>query len=130
MRKSLFIALVAALALAFALPLVAAEAPADGYKMEATKMPVIFNHSTHASAQCADCHHPVDGKENFGKCSTEGCHSTAEADKNVAGSYYKVIHDRKAGTVATCISCHNDVAGADKDKKKALTGCKQSSCHP
>ncbi|GFM32468.1 cytochrome c3 family protein [Desulfovibrio subterraneus] len=129
MRKPLFIALVAVLALAFALPLIAADAPADGLKMEATKNPVIFNHSTHKSAKCVDCHHLVDGKENYKKCSDAGCHSAAAADKKNAGSYYKIVHDKKA-KMPTCISCHADAAGADKEKKKALTGCKKSSCHP
>lgn len=44
MRK-LFFCGVLALAVAFALPVVAApKAPADGLKMEATKQPVVFNH--------------------------------------------------------------------------------------
>jgi cytochrome c553 len=115
MRKSLFAVMVLALVAAFALPVIAAEAPADGLKMENTKMPVIFNHSSHSSYQCADCHHPVDGKENLAKC---------------VHSYYKIIHDRKATTVATCMSCHLEAAGSDKDLKKELTGCKKSKCHP
>lgn len=129
MRKPLFIALVAIIALAFALPLVAADAPADGLKMSATKNNVVFNHSTHKSAKCVDCHHLVDGKENTQKCSTAGCHSTADADKKNPGSYYNVMHGKKA-KLSTCISCHVEAAGADKDKKKMLTGCKKSSCHP
>ncbi len=129
MRKQLFIALVAVFALAFALPLVAADAPADGLKMQSTKKPVVFNHSTHKTAKCVDCHHLVDGKENFQKCGTAGCHSTDAADKKKADSYYNVIHSKKA-KMSTCISCHAEAAGGDKAKKKELTGCKGSKCHP
>lgn len=131
MRK-LFIALAALAALAFAMPLIAADAPADGLKMAATKKPVIFNHSTHTSAKCVDCHHPVNGKESYAKCSAEGCHSAAKADKKKAGSYYKIVHNKKPGKsgLSTCVSCHKAVAGKDKAKKKALTGCKKSKCHP
>ena len=111
MRKQLFIALVAAMALAFALPLVAAEAPADGLKMDATKNPVVFNHSAHKTAKCVDCHHLVDGKENFQKCATAGCHSADPADKKNDGSYYKIIHDRKA-KMPTCLSCHAEADNA------------------
>lgn len=133
--RNLFIALAALAALALAMPLIAADAPADGLKMAATKKAknhVIFNHSTHTSADCAACHHPVDGKENYGKCSNDGCHSTAKADKKKAGSYYKIIHAKKVGKsgIATCVSCHKETAGKDKAMKKALTGCKKSKCHP
>ncbi|ABB39976.1 cytochrome c class III [Oleidesulfovibrio alaskensis G20] len=130
MRKSLFAVMVLALVAAFALPVIAAEAPADGLKMENTKMPVIFNHSSHSSYQCADCHHPVDGKENLAKCATAGCHDVFDKKDKSVHSYYKIIHDRKATTVATCMSCHLEAAGSDKDLKKELTGCKKSKCHP
>ncbi|MFV0423654.1 cytochrome c3 family protein [Oleidesulfovibrio sp.] len=130
MRKSLFAVMVLALVAAFSLPVIAADAPADGLKMEQTKMPVIFNHSAHADYKCVDCHHLVDGKESFAKCSTAGCHDNFDKKDKSVHSYYKIMHDRKAADVPTCISCHNEVAGKDKDKKKELTGCKKSKCHP
>ncbi|OBQ54823.1 cytochrome c3 family protein [Halodesulfovibrio spirochaetisodalis] len=133
MKRVMVLALAAVLCVAFAMVAYAVEAPSGPVKMEATKKPVIFNHSTHTEYKCVECHHLVDGKENYQKCATAGCHSAAKADKKKAGSYYKVVHNKKAGKktgIATCVSCHKKVAGKDKAKKKALTGCKKSKCHP
>ncbi len=118
--------------LAFAVPAMAApEAPADGLKMEATKKPVVFNHSTHTDVSCASCHHPVDGKEDYRKCSTAGCHDDFKAKKGVA-SYYAAMHGKK-GKFDSCVSCHADVvkekAPTDKAYKKKMTSCKGSGCH-
>ncbi len=135
--KNLLWIFVAVLGLAFAAPAMAQpEVPADGLKMEASKKPVIFNHSTHKDVSCASCHHPVDGKEDFRKCSTAGCHDDFKAKKGVK-SYYNVMHARK-GKFDSCISCHNKVIkekGIDvkspegKEYKKMMTGCAKSGCH-
>lgn len=129
MRK-LFFCGALALAVAFALPAIAApKVPADGLKMDATKMVVTFNHSTHKAYKCGDCHHPVNGKEDFRKCNTAGCHDNMDKkDKGVHG-YYNVMHGKNL-KFQSCVSCHAEVAGADAAKKKELTGCKKSSCHP
>lgn len=132
MKRVMVLALAAVLCVAFSMVAYAVDAPTGPVKMDATKKPVMFNHDTHKDSKCGECHHPVDGKENYQKCSTAGCHSAAKADKKKAGSYYKIVHNKKAGKsgIATCISCHKKVAGKDKAQKKALTGCKKSKCHP
>ena len=128
MRK-LFFCGVLALAVAFALPVVAApKAPADGLKMEATEQPVVFNHSTHKSVKCGDCHHPVNGKEDYRKCGTAGCHDSMDKKDKSAKGYYHVMHDKNT-KFKSCVGCHVEVAGADAAKKKDLTGCKKSKCH-
>ncbi len=130
--KNLFWICAMVLGLACAAPAMAApEVPADGLKMSATKKPVVFNHSTHTEVTCVTCHHPVDGKEDYRKCSTAGCHDDFKAKKGV-NSYYFVMHSKKA-KFDTCVSCHADLvkekAPTDKDYKKKMTSCKGSGCH-
>ena len=118
---------------AFVLPALAAqpEAPADGLKMQKSeKKVVVFNHSTHKDMKCVDCHHPVDGKEDYRPCATAGCHDVmGQKDKSVK-SYYQAMHKAKDPKHASCVSCHTEKAGADKEKKKELVGCAKSKCHP
>nr|1MDV_A Chain A, CYTOCHROME C3 [Nitratidesulfovibrio vulgaris str. Hildenborough]1MDV_B Chain B, CYTOCHROME C3 [Nitratidesulfovibrio vulgaris str. Hildenborough] len=106
----------------------APKAPADGLKMEATKQPVVLNHSTHKSVKCGDCHHPVNGKEDYRKCGTAGCHDSMDKKDKSAKGYYHVMHDKNT-KFKSCVGCHVEVAGADAAKKKDLTGCKKSKCH-
>ena len=125
--------ILAVLILAFALPAAATQpaVPPDGLKMDKTKQPVIFNHSTHQKGmKCGECHHPVDGKENYGKCANAGCHDSMDRkDKSVKG-YYNALHAKSGAKFATCASCHIQTAEKFPDKKKELTACKQSKCHP
>ncbi|MDL2285417.1 cytochrome c3 family protein [Desulfovibrio sp. OttesenSCG-928-F07] len=129
--KKIFLLGLMLLISAFAITAIAAPtAPADGYKMAKTKKPVVFNHSTHTAIKCAECHHPVNGKEDYRACSTAGCHDNMDQKDKSINSYYQAMHKAKGAKFDTCISCHNKVAGADKDKKKALSGCAKSKCHP
>lgn len=130
--KKMFLTGAIALAVAVAIPALAAapKAPADGLKMEMTtkKPPVVFNHSTHKTVKCGECHHPVNGKEDYQKCATAGCHDSMDKkDKSVRG-YYHVIHDKNT-KIKSCVGCHIATAGTDAAKKKDLTGCKASKCH-
>jgi len=131
--KKCILSAFALLVLALALPALAAQpdVPPDGIKMEKTKQPVIFNHTTHQKdMKCGDCHHVVDGKENYGKCANAGCHDSMDRkDKSVKG-YYHVMHTKTGTKFATCASCHAQAAEKFPDKKKELTACKQSKCHP
>lgn len=132
MRKLFALGLFCLLA-AFVLPALAAqpEVPADGLKMEKSgKKVVIFNHSTHKAAKCGDCHHPVNGKEDFRPCSTAGCHDVMGQKDKSERSYYQSMHKLKENKHQSCLSCHKTAAGEDKDKKKELTGCAKSKCHP
>jgi hypothetical protein len=125
--------ILAVLMCVFALPVAAAqpEAPADGIKMARTKQTVIFNHSTHKiGMKCGECHHPVDGKEDYGKCANAGCHDSMDRkDKSVKG-YYNAMHAKSGTKFSTCASCHIKTAEQFPDRKKELTACKQSRCHP
>lgn len=128
MKKSLLVCLVcAALVCAFALPnLQATDAPAGAISMTAMGgNAVTFNHSSHASLKCEECHHQGDAY----KCTDAGCHDIMDKKDKSAASWYNAVHSKKAA-LSTCVSCHSDAAGDDKDKKKELAGCKGSVCHP
>lgn len=115
------------------LPALAAQpdAPADGHKMnKGGKKEVIFNHSTHKEVNCVDCHHPVDGKEDYRPCSTEGCHDNLDPKDKSINSYYQAMHKKKDPKFQTCVICHEKTAGDDKAKKKELAACAKSKCHP
>ena len=130
MKRIFFLGLIL-LVSAFALTAVAAPSvPADGLKMDKTKKPVVFNHSTHAKIDCVDCHHPVNGKESFASCSSAGCHDNLDSKDKSINSYYQAMHKAKGTQYDTCVSCHITTAGADKELKKTLAGCAKSACHP
>ncbi len=132
MRKLFTLGLFCLLA-AFVLPAFAAQptAPADGLKMEKSgKKVVVFNHSTHKDHKCVECHHPVNGKEDYRACGTAGCHDNIDIKDKSEHSYNLAFHMVKDAKHQSCMSCHKTVAGNDKDKKKELTGCAKSKCHP
>lgn len=130
MRKIFYALPGLALLLFIAAPVSAVpEAPADGLKMEQTKKTVVFDHSVHKQhTQCSDCHHPVNGAENYQKCATAGCHDGDRADKSVHG-YFRAIHGKNL-KFKSCVACHQEYAAAHPDMKKAMTSCKGSKCHP
>ena len=131
--KKCILSAFALLILALALPALAAQPtpPADGAKLNKTKQPVTFNHSNHLKdMKCGDCHHLVDGKENYGKCGNAGCHDVLDRKDKTVKSYYNVMHAKAGTKFATCASCHAQAVEKSPDKKKDLTACKQSKCHP
>lgn len=133
MKKMLLLA--AMFSLIAAAPALAArpDVPADGLELMGSKpeKKVVFNHTTHKDSDCAVCHHPVEGKENFGKCATAGCHDDLQGKKGQK-ALYNVVHNKKAEDMKypSCISCHVKAAGDDAARKKELTACKDSKCHP
>lgn len=132
--RSIILGSLALLVMAFAIPALAAQptAPADGLKMEATqKKVVVFNHTSHKDVTCVQCHHPVQGKEEFRKCATAGCHDSMDRKDKSERGYYQAMHGKYDGQgVKSCVACHAEVAAAKPDMKKELTACKQSKCHP
>lgn len=131
--KKLLAAGLFCLTAALVLPAFAAqpEAPAGPITMSKSgKKEVVFNHSTHADIACVDCHHPVDGKEDFRACGTAGCHDITGTKEKGVHSYNMAMHKKKDNKFQTCVSCHEKTAGADKEKKKELAGCAKSKCHP
>lgn len=131
--KKLLIVGIFCMTAVLALPVLAAQpdVPADGIKMnKGGKKEVIFNHSTHKDQACVDCHHPVDGKEDFRPCATAGCHDNLDPKDKSINSYHQIAHKKKDTKFQTCMSCHEKTAGDDKAKKKELTACAKSKCHP
>jgi hypothetical protein len=105
--------------------------PPDGLKLDKNpKQVVIFNHGSHKDIKCGECHHMVEGKENYGKCFDAGCHDVMDRKDKSAKSYYNVAHAKSGTKFSTCVSCHMQVVEKTPDKKKELTACKQSKCHP
>ncbi len=102
--------------------------PPDGFVMQHTKQPVVFNHSTHSKGECVVCHHEVNGKADFQACATAGCHDVFDRKDKTEKSYYNVMHGKNLAHEG-CVSCHAKVAGNDPAKKKELTACKNSACH-
>ena len=131
--KRLLILAIFCMLVALVVPAFAAqpEAPADGTKLnKGGKKEVVFNHSTHKTVACVDCHHPVNGKEDYRPCSTAGCHDVMGQKEKGVNSYYQAMHKVKDVQHQSCVSCHTTTAGDDKDKKKELAGCAKSKCHP
>lgn len=137
MNRQLFLACIPALTLACALalcPLSAQAAqpavPEQPVAVKGSKKTVMFPHASHAKIECVVCHHKVDGKENFEKCATVGCHDNL-ADKKGEKSLYYVMHGKSAELKhQSCLQCHAKVVETMPDLKKKLTGCKDSACHP
>ncbi len=131
MKKIAMLSMGVLVAIALALPAIAARPPVPTApsKMALTdKVASDFDHATHTSVDCAVCHHEVNGAENFAKCSTAGCHDAMGSKEKGVNSYYRIIHDRKLEN--SCLGCHVKTAKAKPELRKALTGCKGSSCHP
>lgn len=128
-RSFVMTMIVAALALALALPAFAAapKVPADGLAMTApegtpAKQPLVkFNHGTHKTVKCADCHHKKDAKGNeYAKCDAKGCHVDAVA-KTGKESFYAAFH---GANKKSCLGCHK---GLKDTKPNAPTACPK--CH-
>lgn len=124
------------LAIAIAVPAFASKAdvpatPDDGIVMSHSgKKEVTFNHSTHATVECADCHHPVEGKVDYRPCATAGCHAIDRKDATETLSYNHALHKPQGTKFNTCMSCHREIAGTDAELRRELTGCAKSKCHP
>ncbi len=124
--------LAALLLAAFVLPAFAAApaAPTAEIKLGKGKKIVSFKHETHKAIACVDCHHKVDGKEDYRSCATAGCHDNFDQKDKSINSFYQIAHKAKGAKFETCVSCHVKTAGADNEKKKSLAGCAKSVCHP
>jgi len=128
MKRSLFMSLVvAALAVALALPLYAAgkAAPAADITfkapegMKTTKPLVKFPHKKHAALKCADCHHKKAGANEYAACDTKGCHDDVVA-KQGAKSYYAAFHGNNA---KSCVGCHKAKKATNPNAPTACNKC-------
>ncbi|MDR3640347.1 MAG: cytochrome c3 family protein [Humidesulfovibrio sp.] len=129
MKRSLFMSLIiAALAIAMALPLYAAgkaapagDIPVQGPEgMKTTKPVVKFSHKQHTADKCVDCHHKKAGNNDNAKCNTKGCHDNGTA-KTGANSFYAAFHSNNP---RSCVGCHKAKKATNP---KAPTACNQ--CH-
>lgn len=154
MKKLLMFGAGAMLATALVLPAFAdAEQPpvlTRPVKMAMTSKPVMFPHDIHTAQSCEACHtnmpkhfpplvvdtkqdcvvchHLVDGKSNFQKCSTAGCHDALDPKDKTVKSYFRIFHDRSYEN--SCMSCHENVIKTRPEKRQELTSCVGSACHP
>ncbi|MDD4701241.1 MAG: cytochrome c3 family protein [Desulfovibrio sp.] len=118
------------LALAFAVSVWAAPAAPDKpVEIKGSQKTVMFPHAPHQKVECVTCHHLVDGKESFAKCSNSGCHDDLTAKKGEKSLFY-VIHTKTGLKHTNCLECHSKVVAEKPELKKDLTGCAKSKCHP
>ncbi len=122
-------ALVASFALACTAIAAAPPAPKEPLTMNLTPKNVTFSHEAHKARECGECHHQVNGEENYQKCGTAGCHDVLGAQAKGVNSYYRAFHDRNA-KFNSCIRCHSEVVKTLPERKKDLTSCVGSLCHP
>jgi hypothetical protein len=96
--KTTFFSLFVAVAVAFASSAFAAEAPAAAVKLPAKPGAVTFQHKTHASVKCTECHADEKGGaiEGFGK--------TVNKDK--AHAKCQACHKKEAKGPQKCADCH------------------------
>lgn len=134
--KKLLILAIFCMTAALVLPVMvsAADAPADPITMDKGGKGVVFQHSTHTVNPCVECHHKVDGKEDYRSCSTDGCHPLEGGPPAPYKSLKGINHNKKpAEGYTTCVSCHTKTAkekGMDKDATAKMTKCNDSLCHP
>lgn len=118
------------LALFFTLGTSKSYTPPDVSTMNLTRLPVQFSHVAMQSVECGTCHHEVDGKENYKKCSSQGCHDILGSNaRRQVRSYYRITHEPAPGQYS-CIKCHLEVTAQKPELKQALTACSGSLCHP
>lgn len=104
--------------------------PQEPIAIKGSKKTVMFPHSPHSKIECVTCHHKVNDKPNFEKCSTAGCHDDLTAKKG-ENSLYFVIHNKSDDLKhQTCLRCHTSFVEDKPDLKKVMTGCTGSKCHP
>ena len=134
--KKLLVLAIFCMTAALVLPVMvsAADAPADPITMDKGGKGVVFQHSTHAEVACVDCHHMVDGKEDYRSCITDGCHPLEGGPPAPYKTLKGMLHNKKpAEGYTTCVSCHTKTAkdkGMDKEATAKMTKCNDSYCHP
>lgn len=92
---------------------------------------VTFNHSSHESFECIDCHHKMgELKDEIPPRSCATCHNNFSPDNlEDYKSYFKAMHQisfAPAKNRPSCLGCHTNEMGKDD---KDMTGCNASACH-
>ncbi|MDY0374311.1 MAG: cytochrome c3 family protein [Desulfobacterium sp.] len=109
------------------------EAPDDGLEINYIEgnserdLSVMFNHSSHESYDCAECHHKMHQlKEGQPPRSCATCHTEFDINETRGYKpYFKAMHMIKESYRPSCIACHTKEFGQDQD----MTGCTNSACH-
>lgn len=106
------------------------QVPEQPLEIKGSKKTVMFPHKPHDKIECVTCHHKVDGKANFQKCSDAGCHDNL-TEKKGQSSLYFVMHSKSDELKhSSCLQCHAKIVAEKPELKKEMTGCKGSKCHP
>lgn len=106
------------------------QVPEEPLPIKGSKKTVMFPHKPHEKVECVKCHHKVDDKANFQKCSDAGCHDNLTEKKGQSSLYY-VMHSKSDELKhSSCVKCHTEFVAEKPDLKKKMTGCKGSACHP
>lgn len=88
---------------------------------DSKRMEVIFNHSTHKTVACAQCHHEGLPGNRYAPCANKECHAIAAPSSRDALSVYMAYH--APDTKRSCYGCHKPLAG----KYPGFRGC--APCH-
>ncbi len=110
------------------------EAPDDGLEINHIEgnserdLSVMFNHSSHESYDCSECHHKMKLlKEGEAPRSCATCHTGTDINETQGYKpYFKAMHMIKGTFRPSCIACHTREFGNDPE----MTGCATSACHP
>lgn len=88
---------------------------------DSKRMFVTFNHSSHKSVACRNCHHEGLPGNRYASCTSPECHAITAASSREPLSVYMAYHapDMKR----SCYGCHKALAG----KYAGFKGC--GPCH-
>lgn len=88
---------------------------------DSKRMYVVFNHSSHKSVPCANCHHEGLPGNRYAPCANPECHSITKPSSREPLSVFMAYHAAK--TKRSCYGCHKTLAGKYPD----FRGCRP--CH-
>ena len=88
---------------------------------DSKRMYVIFNHSTHKTVACRNCHHEGLPGNRYAACTSSACHAITVASSREPLSVYMAYH--APDTKRSCYGCHKALAG----KYAGFKGC--GPCH-
>lgn len=87
------------------------------------KADVVFNHESHSSVACTDCHHTTPQTMTIQGCMSDGCHDNV-ATRSEQSSVYLAFHTTK-DTTKSCVGCHREMK--KQGTGEAPLAC--NSCH-
>lgn len=88
---------------------------------DSKRMFVVFNHSSHKSVRCRQCHHEGLPGQRYAPCTNPECHAITTASSREPLSVYMAYHAPQ--TKRSCYGCHKSLRGKYPD----FRGCRP--CH-